>query len=263
MLCLPSTSAILLLFHLALTTAQSASGQIPNTLPACAQTCVALTQASQSCASNQAAYQSCFCQSALLTSLKTSSTDNICAPQCGDADFATIASWYNGQCGASASGAPATTPSTLLTSTTSNAGSAPTLATTTGDAPSAATSDSGLPPNDAAPSNGQAWFSTHYQWVIMLIVLAVGLIVIAILLTWLRKRHARRREAAENAGPHPAMEEWAPNQRSVHDVGNFGAAQVADTRLDKAKGKDRESAAMGRGTGSRKLKKGLFKSSKG
>jgi len=263
MLYLASTSAILVLLHTAFIAAQSPSSQIPNTLPACAQTCVALTQASQSCASNQASYQSCFCQSALLTSLKTSSTDNICSPQCGDADFATIASWYSGQCTTGAAGAPATTPSTLLTSTTSNAASAPTGASVTGEAPSSATSDSGLPPNDAAPANPQAWFSTHYQWVIMLIVLAIGLILLAILLIWLRKRHARRREAAENAGPHPAMEQWAPNQRSVHDMNNYGAPPVADTRSDKVKGKDRESAVVGRGTGSRKLKKSLFSSSKG
>ena len=95
----------------------------------------------------------------------------------------------------------------------------------------------------------------------MLIVLAIGLVLFAILLTWLRKRQARRREAAENAGPHPAMEHWAPNQRSIHDVGNFGAAPVAETRPDTAKGKEPELAAVGRGTGSRKLKKSLFRSS--
>ncbi|MCJ1377888.1 hypothetical protein MMC17_000984 [Xylographa soralifera] len=258
MLYLSSTAAtLLLLLHTALTTAQSTSSQIPSTLPACAQTCTALTQASQSCASNQATYQA-----TLLSSLKTSSTNNICSPQCGDADFATIASWYNGQCGTSAAGALATTPSTLLTITISNAGSAPTGATTTEGAPSSATSSAGLQPNDAAPTNGPAWFSTHYQWVIMLIVLAVGLILLAILLTWLRKRHARRREAAENAGPHPAMEEWAPNQRSIHDIGNFGAAQAATTTSDTAKGKNRESTAVGRGTGSRRLKKTLFNGSK-
>ncbi|MCJ1432001.1 hypothetical protein MMC27_001357 [Xylographa pallens] len=290
----PTASTLLLLLYSALTTAQSTSSQIPSTLPACAQTCIALTQASQSCASNQATYQSCFCQSALLSSLKTSPTDNKCSPQCGDADFATIASWYNGQCGTSAAGAPATTPSTLLTSTTSNAGSAPTGAAATTDAPSSATSAPELPPNDA-PINGPAWyapqislneacytsstympssplyqsdswfssrFSTHYQWVIMLIVLAIGLILLAVLLTWLRKRHARRREASENAGPHPAMEEWAPNQRNVHDVGNFGAAQAVNTRSDTARGKEREPAAAGQRTGSRRLKKTLFSGSK-
>ena len=165
MLYRPFTSAILVLINTALSTAQSATSQIPNTLPACAQACTALTQASQSCASNQATYQSCFCQSALLTSLKTSSTNNVCAPQCGDTDFATIASWYNGQCGTSAAGAPTTTPVTLLTVTISNAGSTPTsataTATTTDDAPSSATSDPGLPPNDAAPSNPQAWYASQ------------------------------------------------------------------------------------------------------
>ena len=97
----------------------------------------------------------------------------------------------------------------------------------------------------------------------MLIVLAIGLILLAVLLTWLRKRHARRREASENAGPHPAMEEWAPNQRNVHDVGNFGAAQAANTMSDIARGKEREPAAAGQRTGSRRLKKTLFNGSKG
>ena len=95
---------------------------IPSSLPPCAQTCPVLVQAQSACVppaalvSNPATYQSCFCQSAFLVSLRSTSNSNICAPQCPDGDFATIASWYKGMCGISG-GAPAAT--TLTTSTTS------------------------------------------------------------------------------------------------------------------------------------------------
>ena len=114
---------------------------LPANLPPCATTCPALTNAQQACAptaGDQVTYKSCFCQSAYLTTVQTSAS-NICSPQCSDADFGSIASWFKGFCGGSGPVAgqgttttaakPTTTPSTSGTSsgasTTATAAAAP------------------------------------------------------------------------------------------------------------------------------------------
>lgn len=75
----------------------------------------------------------------------------------------------------------------------------------------------------------------------MLIVLVIGFIALAIIATWLHRRYRRKREEAENAFPRPTMQAWAPHQRSVHDVSDFGkeaeAGAVAGKEGEKAKGK--------------------------
>ena len=98
----------------------------------------------------------------------------------------------------------------------------------------------------------------------MLIVLFFGLLVLALITTLLHRRHKRRREAAENLGPRPDMQMWAPNQRSVHDVQDFGAEQLSQsgtgqdfqTEISKGKGKVSADVTPLRGGGNKKLKKG-------
>ena len=98
----------------------------------------------------------------------------------------------------------------------------------------------------------------------MLIVLFLGLLLLALVATLLHRRHRRRREAAENLGPRPDMQVWAPNQRSVHDVRDFGAEQMSqpgtgqDPQLGSAKGKGKVSADVmpPKGRGNKRLKKG-------
>ncbi|MCJ1251069.1 hypothetical protein MMC30_008300, partial [Trapelia coarctata] len=222
-----SLSTILLLStSLTLTVAQSGS-LLPSLLPACATTCVALQQAATGCVppaapvTNQDTYQSCFCQSALLTSLQQNPSANICAPQCSDADFATIDVWYRQVCPAGGGGGGGQT--TMVTITTTAAGAETPNPTTVGnDPPSSAATSGGDRSDEAVLGNGQAWFASHTRWVIMLIVLVVGFIALAIIGTWLHRRYRRKREEAENAFPRPTMQAWAPHQANVHDVGNFG-----------------------------------------
>lgn len=92
----------------------------------------------------------------------------------------------------------------------------------------------------------------------MLIVLFIGLTLLAVIFSLLHKRHRRRREAAENAGPRPDIETWAPTGHSVHDFA-AGSGGVAE----KGKGREGEVRVQEGGDGSRKLKKGLFRKVKG
>lgn len=69
-------------------------------------------------------------------------------------------------------------------------------------------------------------FKTHWQWVVMIIVLAVGLALLGIIGTILHKRYVRRRDYGDSTAPmtsNPQMSTWAPSQHSVHDFGNRGA----------------------------------------
>lgn len=102
----------------------------------------------------------------------------------------------------------------------------------------------------------------------MLIVLFLGLTLIAVIASILHKRHRRRREAAENAGPRPDIETWAPNGHSVHD---FAAGSGGVAEAEKGKGREGDVRVQeegvvgvgGDGDGSRRLKKGLFRKSRG
>ena len=96
-----------ILFALPLITGQTTS-LLPNTLPACAATCPLVIQAQAACgptvATGQDALKSCFCQSAYLAPIYAANT-NICAPQCADADFSSISTWFKGFCAAGSTGA--------------------------------------------------------------------------------------------------------------------------------------------------------------
>ena len=92
----------------------------------------------------------------------------------------------------------------------------------------------------------------------MVIVLFVGLVLVAVLATFLHRRHRRRVEAAENLGPRPDLGVWGPNQHSVHDVRSFGSPAPAVPDTEKGKGKIKDSSRLGSGSGSKKLKKGVF-----
>ena len=161
MLQLRSLSAFGPLVHLLLVAGQSGS-LIPTTLPACAQTCAVLQAAATGCVppaapvTDQNTYQSCFCQSALLSSLQTSSS-NLCPSQCSDADYATIDTWYKSVCPSNNAAAPpvVTVTTTLMTSAVSATSPAVTATDLSESAPSSV--PSGANADEAQPLNGSAW----------------------------------------------------------------------------------------------------------
>lgn len=108
---------LLLAFALTAWSASILPTSASSTFPQCGLTCAVLTNAQTSCESGAAAsWSSCFCQSSLLTGLKSSGS--ICA-SCSTDDQATLSTWYNNYC--SSGGTTTTTTSATSASATSTA----------------------------------------------------------------------------------------------------------------------------------------------
>lgn len=146
----------------ALTTAQVAT-TLPNTLPACAQQCTELVGAQQSCASNPTAYQSCFCQSALLSSLYSSSPVQLCT-QCSATDMASIQTWYKGSCSNGQPVAGANQPTSTTTNPTSPSTTSATSKTSAAAASTTVSNDQDSNSAQNAPSG--PWYVHFLQHVL-------------------------------------------------------------------------------------------------
>ncbi|MCJ1309946.1 hypothetical protein MMC25_003607 [Agyrium rufum] len=265
--------ALLLSTVLPSTTTAQSSQQITlldPTLPSCAQQCAKLSQADKGCTpaggapvTDLTTYTSCFCQSALLTSLKTAPTQNICQGTCSETDWATIDQWYVAECPVNGAAVVPTTTWYINgaaggATTTAPAGGQPTtLQTQTGTSTSSAATSTGTGQGDAQPSSntGKGWFTSHWRWVVMVIVLFIAFLVIGIVGTILHKRHVRRREAADPRYPpvttrdgvasRQNTDSWGPTGHSVHDLGYGGSGAGAN---EKGKSKDTVTA-LGTGGG--------------
>ncbi|CAG8038044.1 unnamed protein product [Penicillium nalgiovense] len=162
----------------------SASSKFPQ----CGLTCTALTGAQTSCESGEAStWSSCFCQSSLLTGLKSSGS--ICS-SCSAADQATLSSWYNNYCNSGGKDTSNTEADTTTTASSADAAS-------TSDSSASASSNSN---NSAAAEEQESWWSSHYRWVIMLIVLVIGFSIIAVIGVWLKRRHDAKRPNLYHGG---------------------------------------------------------------
>ncbi|QKX54736.1 uncharacterized protein TRUGW13939_01825 [Talaromyces rugulosus] len=163
------------------------------TFPACGLTCPVLTQVQTGCVPPQApvtndqTYINCFCESTTLQGLQTTGT--VCYT-CTDATSQNLlVQWFTGYC----SGGYTSTLTSTATSTTSAPTSAPTSAgTTTGSATTTATN---LPTDTSESStlsangqSGKSWISTHWKWIVMIVVLIIGFIALAFGGMWLKKR---------------------------------------------------------------------------
>ena len=70
-------------------------------------------------------------------------------------------------------------------------------------------------------------FRTHWQWVVMLIVLFVAFLLLGVGGSIWYRRYKRHREYGDSTAPtaphvaasHPEISQWAPSQHSVHDFG--------------------------------------------
>ncbi|EPS29521.1 hypothetical protein PDE_04471 [Penicillium oxalicum 114-2] len=180
---------LLALYASATTAANILPAAASASFPQCGLSCTALTQAQGSCESAaQATWVSCFCQSALLTTLKTSGS--VCTSCTAPADQSLLSTWYNNYCNSNGQD-------------TSNAGSSTnTAATTTATVASASTSGGKSASSKSTSEVQPSWWSTHYKWVIMLIVLAIGFGVIAAVAVYLKRRHdAKRANLYYGGGP--------------------------------------------------------------
>ncbi|EMC90822.1 hypothetical protein BAUCODRAFT_80748 [Baudoinia panamericana UAMH 10762] len=184
---------------------RSASAQLltngNSQLPSCAATCTLLNQAAQACSGTATADQgtwSCFCQSAYLKTLYTT-PNGVCDQFCTNpSDNQQVMTWYTSNCGSdngaiehagSATGATTVVvTSTSMTSTTTAA-----AATSDGVQPTTTASGGSASVSNLNTSNAD-WWSIHYRWVIMLIVLFVSFILIAIVAVLLKRRHDRKQD---------------------------------------------------------------------
>ncbi|KAL5359254.1 hypothetical protein BJX96DRAFT_174198 [Aspergillus floccosus] len=173
---------LLLLVH-----ADDATTLVPtaasDTFPQCALSCSALNSAQSLCipptapATGRSTYVTCFCQSNLLVQLKTS-PDGTCNDVCTDAsDRTTLQKWFSDFC--ASGGNLQSTDNTDNSNNNANAN-----ANTNTNAASTATAKAHN--NSPAPPS---WWSGHYQWVVMVIVLIIGFALLTVLGVWLKRRH--------------------------------------------------------------------------
>ncbi|KAJ5675397.1 hypothetical protein N7462_008294 [Penicillium macrosclerotiorum] len=179
--------ALLFLALSALITTGAAGDILPSaassTFPSCGLTCTALTNAQSSCVTGaQSTWVSCFCQSSYLTTLKTSGS--VCS-DCSSSDQSLLSTWYNNYCNSDGQTSGTSTTTTASASTTSA-----TAGTTAGASTSKTTTS----------DENKSWWSTHYQWVIMLIVLAVGFSALAAGGVWLKRRYDAKRPGLYHGG---------------------------------------------------------------
>ncbi|TKA73061.1 hypothetical protein B0A55_09495 [Friedmanniomyces simplex] len=203
----PPTSLPLLLLLLAALTALTTAQLLTNgnsQLPSCATTCPLLLQAAQACSGTTTATAqtwSCFCQSGYLTTLYTSPA-GICDGVCTSAsDAQQVMTWFTTNCGTddgvaehagSGSGGGGTTVVVITSTSTSAPATAAATATGTGAALPSTTASGGTAEPDVRTSSGKTWWDGHWKWVLMLIILFVALLLLALLATYLKRRHDRR-----------------------------------------------------------------------
>ncbi|KAI9714463.1 MAG: hypothetical protein M1820_000424 [Bogoriella megaspora] len=172
---------------------QFGNGQLPE----CAQGCTLLSQAQAACvppaapATGQQQYQSCFCQSAYLRTLYQS-PNGVCDASCGQSDLVSIQKWYTGLCSGTVGAAQGTSSSSSASSTSATASSTAPVATVS----PTSTSSSSTSSSSAANKNAnKSWISTHYGWVIFLIVLVAAIAFFTFGGIWLKRRFKARRAA--------------------------------------------------------------------
>ncbi len=94
-------------------------------------------------------------------------------------------------------------------------------------------------------------FSTHWKWIVMLVVLIIGLTAFAVAFSVLHKRYHRRREQqwSQSTVSHPDINTWGPGQ-SVHDFGVYRAAgnlkRSLSRSLSRSKGNKASNAEKGK-----------------
>lgn len=94
-------------------------------------------------------------------------------------------------------------------------------------------------------------FSTHWKWIVMLVVLIIGLTAFAVIFSIFHRRYHRRREQqwSQATVPHPNINTWGPGQ-SVHDIGGWNNLKRSLSRsLSRNKGNKASNAEKGKTVG--------------
>lgn len=189
-----------------------------STFPGCALSCSQLLQAQALCLppnqaqSTQIVYDNCFCQSPLLAAFATT-PDSICVAECSiESDRDELRAWFENFCAQVASGVD---PTTVTASAATNT---PVIATSTISITSGtlAATVTATGSSSHASHGSQSWFAGHWQWVLMLIILALGFLALTFLAIWLKRRHRRKVEARRAVASGFTQD---PEKRATRDIG--------------------------------------------
>ncbi|KAK4098823.1 hypothetical protein N658DRAFT_488169 [Parathielavia hyrcaniae] len=142
------------------------------TLPACASQCGPLFDVNGACVppaaptADASAYDSCFCDDSRLAPFSTG-TAGVCDTACtaSPADLGSVQDWYTSFCESVQAGQGAATPTPSTSSRPSTGG-----------------------------GGGSTWLSTHYQWVIFLVIMVVAIVGIWVGACLWRRRYVRKRD---------------------------------------------------------------------
>ncbi|KAI7770818.1 hypothetical protein ACKAV7_006460 [Fusarium commune] len=184
-------------------------------LPACAAACGPLYDANGACVPPQVAadagptaYTQCFCLDQRVAAFSTATT-GVCDDAC-TADpkgLSSIAGWFRSMCSVSTAQNGGTTKKTGTGSTT----------LTGDDASSTAGSRAG------SNNGGGDWISNHWQWVIMIVVLVVGIAAIWIGACIWRRRYLRKKDRQTHLGQKhsgsASRPSWGPGMEASESGG--------------------------------------------
>lgn len=192
-----------------------------SVLPACASKCGKLFDVQGACTPPVLAQtsSSCFCADPRLTALLnpgTAGVEGVCttASCTATADLEAIQNWYASYCNEKSPN-PTTTSGTATATGTSSGGTS-----------TAAVS--------AGSSKPQTWIGSHWRWVVMVIVIALGIIVVWVGASLLRKRYLRKKEREIEMKPPVA---WGPHQMQNQTGGySEGVIDPSGGRSKEAKG---------------------------
>ncbi|ERS95697.1 hypothetical protein HMPREF1624_07772 [Sporothrix schenckii ATCC 58251] len=196
------------------------------TLPTCATQCYHLYDANGACVPPAAAngdtaqYASCFCNNALISAFSTGTAgvcDSACTAAADSGGLESIHNWFSSYCSVEQKNVATNTAST--TSSTSTA-------TSTKSASSGGNK-----------STNNSWIATHYQWVIFVVVMVVGITSLWIGACVWHRRYLRKKDrqyalANLRASTGAASGTTGLNDRSMdhdlHDLDSHGMASPTD-----------------------------------
>ncbi|KAK3329838.1 hypothetical protein B0H66DRAFT_39287 [Apodospora peruviana] len=174
-----------------------------NALPTCVTACGKLYDANGACApagaqptADLATKENCFCNNQQLAPWK-SGTAGVCDAACPQpADLSSIQSWFTSFC--------------------ANKGAAQTTTGAAGSSMTASSSNNG--------GGGGTWLSTHYQWVIFLVIMVVAIVGIWIGACIWRRRYLRKKDRQYALGRNLAHA--TESGRVVPNASNAGSLHV-------------------------------------
>lgn len=147
-------------------------------LPSCATKCGPLYDANGACVppvvavSNEETYDTCFCNYNKLQPFLTG-TSNVCdTAGCDSSGITSIRNWFTSFCNGKAAAATTSTASSSSTGTSNNSSS----------------------------SGGGDWMSTHWKWVIMIVVIVVGIAGIWIGACIWRRKYLKKKDRMYELG---------------------------------------------------------------